>query len=331
MRNALLSLALVFSVGALAARTPAQDQPDPATPAAQPAAQPAAPQARKPIYDETADAAHAVEVAIARAQVENRRVLIQWGANWCPWCHKLHETCAADENLRKELLYEYEVVLVDVGRFDKNFDLAAKYQADLKGKGLPYLTVLDSDGKVVTNQETSPLEAGDHHDPAKVLAFLQKHRATPVQADEQLSAALARGQQEHKPVLLRFGAPWCGWCHKMDAWQEQPEVARRIDASLVCVKVDIERAVGGQALSKTFGAEGGIPWFAILDDQGAPLITSVGAKGNVGFPSQDEEIAHFESMLVQAVPKLSESDRTFLIESLKAFRAADKPATAGPH
>jgi len=325
MRNALLSLAIVSSVGALAARTPAQNPPDPATPAAQPAV----PQARKPIYDETADAAHAVEAAIARAKAENRRVLIQWGANWCPWCHRLHETCAADNDLRKELLYEYEVVLVDVGRFDKNFDLAAKYQADIKA-GIPYLTVLDGDGKLVTNQETSSLEAGSQHDPAKVLAFLQKYRATPVQAGEQLSAALARGQQEHKPVLLRFGAPWCGWCHKMDAWQAQPEVARRIDAALVCVKVDVERAVGGKELSQKFGAEGGIPWFAILDDQGDALATSVGAKGNVGFPYQDEEIAHFESMLVQAVPRMTEGDRTFLIESLQAFRAADKSATAGP-
>ena len=330
MRNVLSSFAIVLSVAVLAARTPAQSPPDPATPAATPAATRAAPQAKQPIYDETADAARAVEAAIARAKLENRRVLIQWGANWCPWCHKLHETCAADENLRKELLYEYEVVLVDVGRFDKNFDLAAKYQADLKATGIPYLTVLDSDGKVVTNQETSPLEAGDRHDPARVLAFLQKYRATPVKADEQLSAALARGQQESKPVLLRFGAPWCGWCHKMDAWQAQPEVARRIDASLVCVKVDVERAVGGKELSQKFGAEGGIPWFAILDDQGGPLTTSVGAKGNVGFPYQDEEIAHFESMLVTAVPRMSESDRTFLIESLKTFRAADQPATA-PH
>jgi len=131
MRNVLSSFAIVLSVAALAVRTPAQSPAAPTTPAAQPAATPAAPQAKPPIYDETADAARAVEAAIARAQLENRRVLIQWGANWCPWCHKLHETCAADENLRKELLYEYEVVLVDVGRFDKNFDLAAKFQANL--------------------------------------------------------------------------------------------------------------------------------------------------------------------------------------------------------
>ena len=40
--------------------------------------------------------------------------------------------------------------------------------------GLPVLVVLDSDGKRLTIQETGQLEAGNHHDPAKVLAFLEK-------------------------------------------------------------------------------------------------------------------------------------------------------------
>jgi thiol:disulfide interchange protein len=317
MRTTFLSFVSAFVVVALAASAPAQAEPAPATRAEAPTA--AAPE--KPIYDEQADAAQVVEAAIARAKAENRRVLIQWGANWCRWCRLLHQTFATDSAVRKELLYEYDVVLVDVGQFDKNADLAARYQAAIKG--IPFLTVLDGDGKVVANQE-----AGDKHDPAKVLAFLQEHRAAPVKAEDQLSAALAQGRQEHKPVLLRFGAPWCGWCHKMDAWQEQPEVARRINASLVCVKVDVERAVGGKELSEKFGATGGIPWFAILDGDGKPLVTSVGPKGNVGFPSQDEEIAHFESMLGQAVPGMSAGDRAFLSESLKANREADKPASA---
>lgn len=322
MRTALLSFVTAFVVGAVAAFAPAQEAPAPATRVE--AATPSKPE--KPIYDEQADAAQAVQAAIARAQAENRRVLIQWGANWCRWCRLLHQTFETDSAVRKELLYEYDLVLVDVGQFDKNAELRTKYQAEIKG--IPFLTVLDGDGKVLANQETGSLEAGDQHDPAKVLAFLKQYEATPMKADDQLSAALARGKQEHKPVLLRFGAPWCGWCHKMDAWQAQPEVARRIDASLVCVKVDVERAVGGKELSETFGATGGIPWFAILDGDGKALATSDGPKGNVGFPSQDEEIAHFDGMLTQAVPGMSAGDRAFLIGSLKAFREASKPASA---
>lgn len=56
------------------------------------------------------------------------------------------------------MLYEYDVVLLDVGRFDKNLDLAAKYGADIKS-GVPYITILDSTGKLVVNQETGSLES----------------------------------------------------------------------------------------------------------------------------------------------------------------------------
>jgi hypothetical protein len=40
--------------------------------------------------------------------------------------------------------------------------------------GLPVLVVLDAAGKALTTQDTGKLEEGDHHDPAKVLAFLNQ-------------------------------------------------------------------------------------------------------------------------------------------------------------
>src|SRR5262245_5605221 len=115
------------------------------------AAQPAEAKKNEKIYDEGADGAAQINAAIAKAKKNNRRVLIQWGANWCGWCHKLHDLFAADRDIKKTLNYEYDVVLVDVGKFDKNMELAAKYGAALKGNGIPYLTVLDGDGKIVTN------------------------------------------------------------------------------------------------------------------------------------------------------------------------------------
>ena len=42
--------------------------------------------AKKPLYDESADAKQQIAAALAKAKRENRRVLIQWGGNWCSWC-----------------------------------------------------------------------------------------------------------------------------------------------------------------------------------------------------------------------------------------------------
>jgi hypothetical protein len=98
---------------ALAAVRPAVAQDAAAAPAP-----PAGKPARPAIYDEQADAHQQIATALLHAKKENRRVLIQWGGNWCGWCHLLHELCASDEQLKNKLLYEYDVVLVDIGHMD---------------------------------------------------------------------------------------------------------------------------------------------------------------------------------------------------------------------
>lgn len=55
------------------------------------------------------------------------------------------------------------------------FKLAMEYQK-YQGSygGVPFLVVLDADGKYLLTQHTAVLEEGDHHSPQKVLAFLKE-------------------------------------------------------------------------------------------------------------------------------------------------------------
>ena len=58
------------------------------------------------------------------------------------------------------------------------------------------------------------------------------------------------------------------------------------------------------------GAEGGVPWFAILDAQGKVMATSNDpkTKQNIGFPSDESSQLHFASMLNATRQRLSEED-----------------------
>lgn len=159
-------------------------------------------------YDPKADAKGQIAAALVRAKKGHKRVLITFGGNWCGGCKKLHEAFRTEMELARLLKYEYVQVLVDVGRFDKNTDLAASYGADLKKHGVPFLTVLGADGKVLINQNTSDLESGDHHDVAKVRAFLEKWKVEPLDAEKVFKDAMARAASEKKSVLLHLGAPW---------------------------------------------------------------------------------------------------------------------------
>ena len=95
---------------------------------------------------------------------------------------------------------------VQAGDTDANDPLKAKYGAKIRG--YPFLTVLDSAGKAIANQETGSLEDGPNHDPGKVMAFLEQHQATYLDASEVLAAAQARAELETKRVFVAFEAPW---------------------------------------------------------------------------------------------------------------------------
>jgi len=103
--------------------------------------------ADQPPYDETADAYQQVASAIAEASKEQKNVILVFGANWCGDCRALNEQMHKGE-LAALIAANYEVVKIDVGRFTKNKDIAAKYHVPL-AHGIPTLGVLDPAGNVL--------------------------------------------------------------------------------------------------------------------------------------------------------------------------------------
>jgi thioredoxin-related protein len=284
--------------------------------------------AQKAIYDEKADAKVQIDAALAAAKRQNRRVLIQWGGNWCSWCLLLHDRMKSDKDLAKTLHYEYDVVLIDS---NNNKDLAAKYGADLKKHGVPFLTVLDSDGKVIVNEPTEPFETKtdgkNGHDSKKLQAFLTDHVATPRQAEDVLAAGLAEAAKSERKVFLHFGAPWCGWCLKLDAWLVRKDVEPVFSKDFVDVHLDIDRMPGGKEVLERYrkSDKGGIPWFAMLDAKGKALITSDGPEGNIGFPATDGEIAYFVTMLNRCKGRMTEREIADLRATLTPLPQAGAP------
>jgi len=128
--------------------------------------------ARPAIYDESADGVKQIEEALARVKKENKHVLLMFGANWCGWCHRLHTLFDSNAQIAAKLKQDFVLVLIDVNK-NHNADLNQRYGNPTQF-GLPVLVVLDAAGKALTTQDTGKLEEGDHHDPAKVMAFLNQ-------------------------------------------------------------------------------------------------------------------------------------------------------------
>ncbi|WP_435005085.1 DUF255 domain-containing protein [Tundrisphaera lichenicola] len=310
-----------------------------ATPALSIAQEPEAPakKATRPaLYDSKADADVQIKTATKLAHRDARRVLVMFGFNGCGWCHKLHGLFASDQAIRERLSDDYVLVMVDI-ESPNSEDLLEKCKSALsaeelkKGVGFPFLSVMDGDGRVLTSQRTDPLEVGDHHDPAKVKAFLDEWAPTKAVASKVFEEGLARASSEDKLVFLHFGSPTCGWCHKLDGFLAREDIAPIIGSEFVDVKLDLSRMTGADEILAKYndGQSGGIPWFVFTDAKGKAIVTSDGPKGNVGYPVTPEEIGHFTAMLRKAARKLTPSQIDEIESALKAAARKIEQARAG--
>jgi thioredoxin-related protein len=126
------------------------------------------------VYDTKADGNVQVATALKKAAAEHKNVMLVFGANWCPWCHRLHDKFVSDAAVAKALKKNFEVVEIDVNTRNgtkRNADVNARY-GDPIANGVPMIVVLDSTGKQLTTLSTDELEEGSGHSAKKILAFI---------------------------------------------------------------------------------------------------------------------------------------------------------------
>lgn len=95
-------------------------------------------------YDPAADAQAAVDAALAASRADGRPVLLDFGSAWCADCQAL-TALVADPGVHQVLARNYHLVTVDIGHYDLNTALAARY-VTLSDSGIPALVPLAPDG-----------------------------------------------------------------------------------------------------------------------------------------------------------------------------------------
>jgi thioredoxin-related protein len=152
----------------------------------------------------------------------------------------------------------------------------------------------------------------------------------PALAGDVLSQAEAQAAAEHKDIFLIFGASWCGWCKKLDNFNQTPEVSAILERNFVITHLTVEehgdKAVldnpGAQELMSKLGGAGGLPFFAFLDSEGKLIVSSNrpanGKSGdtNIGFPGDPGEVAWFRAMLNKAVSSLTPEEARLIEDQI---------------
>jgi thioredoxin 1 len=117
----------------------------------------AASSATHDIYPDPSHAKADLAAALKTAAATHRRVLLDFGGNWCGDCQVL-DLYMHDSKNQPIVEANFVVVHINIGRFDANQDLADKYSVPLK-KGVPALAVLSDHGALLYSQKNGEFES----------------------------------------------------------------------------------------------------------------------------------------------------------------------------
>ena len=130
--------------------------------------------ADRDIYPDPSQARADLAAALKTASATHRRVLIDFGGNWCGDCQVL-DLYMHDQKNQPLVEANFVVVHVNVGHIDANLDLAEKYGVPLH-KGVPALAVLSDHGALLYSQKNGEFEAMRRMESSALTQFLVQWR-----------------------------------------------------------------------------------------------------------------------------------------------------------
>jgi hypothetical protein len=99
--------------------------------------------------------------------------------------------------------------------------------------------------------------------------------------------------------------------------------AEFFDKDYIILHIDLARMENGQLIKEKFTSDpsvpSSVPWTVIVNPESEVLCTSVGSKGNIGFPTAIEDCKHFISMIEKSAIRSKAADFERLARDLDDF------------
>jgi len=122
------------------------------------------------IYPAPAQAKVDLAAALKTAAATHKRILLDFGGNWCGDCQVL-DIYMHDPSNRPLLKANFVLVHVNIGHMDENLDIAKQYEIPLE-KGVPALAVLTEKGGLLYSQRNGQFESMRSMNSNAVTSFL---------------------------------------------------------------------------------------------------------------------------------------------------------------
>ena len=131
---------------------------------------------------ERPDAERLLADALAQAERENKRVLVEETGAYCPWCVVLSRFL---ESQKEILAPDYVTIKIDRSRFRNGQKVMSRLRTKKEG-GIPWMAILDAKGKTLVTSDGPKGNIGFPGEPAEIEYFLKMltdtaQRFTPAQ------------------------------------------------------------------------------------------------------------------------------------------------------
>ena len=128
------------------------------------------------IYPDPGQARADLAAALKSAARTHRRVLLDFGGNWCGDCQML-DLYLHDARNKPILDANFVLVDINIGYMDTNLDIGEQYGVPVK-KGVPALAILSERGTLLYSQKEHQFSAMRTMQSSAVTEFLVKWRPT---------------------------------------------------------------------------------------------------------------------------------------------------------
>jgi thiol:disulfide interchange protein len=128
--------------------------------------------ANRQIYPGPSQAKADIASALKVAAQTHKRILLDFGGDWCGDCQVL-DIYFHDPKNRPILEAGFVLVHVNIGHMDANLDIAQKFKVPLE-RGVPALAVLSENGALLFSQKSGEFEAMRSMESSAVTSFLAR-------------------------------------------------------------------------------------------------------------------------------------------------------------
>jgi len=103
---------------------------------------------------------------------KGKQPVVIFGGNWCPDCRILEGTLAMP-TIKKFLQQHYQVMHIDIGRYDRNMELMDHLNIESK-KGVPRVVILDLEKNIMNSSTSSEWTTARDRKQQEIYNYFQK-------------------------------------------------------------------------------------------------------------------------------------------------------------